>query len=105
MQKSLLPPLQFVSSEISLPLEIYLVLPLVILIGGIVFAHFTSSLKRAFVGGVLIALGSIETVFNLNVALNILQYFPLEIVVSLTIGVVTVIIGIISIYKSSKHKL
>ena len=89
--------------EAFLPWLYFLIFPLIVLVVGILVSFFVSFQKRALVGGVLILLGSMEVLFalgTLRASMQMAHYFPPGLAISLTIGLTTVISGIVSVYKS-----
>ncbi len=87
------------------PWLIFLALPSAILIGGI-FSFLVKG-KRLLIGGTLLLIGIMETLFfTLLIEANLLMsnYIPIGVALVTSIAVATIIIGIIRIIGSTKLK-
>ena len=81
---------------------IHLALPLAILICGTILFLFVK-VKRLLIGAFLLLFGFAETLFfilGIEATLSMVHYIPVGLVIVTLIALATIIIGIISLYKS-----
>ncbi len=83
------------------PWIIFLAFPLAILVGGIL--SFLVKVNKVLIGDLLLLFGIVETLFFsllIEADFQMSHYIPIGIVSVTSIGITTVIVGIIRLYKS-----